>query len=195
MTVARVPRGGIQERDVGDRFAAGGNFTLIMNQKDSTISRRVKETIDRKFGEGWAKIENPGQVLVTVPRSMRDDPVSFAATIEDLTLSLDQPNRVVLNERTGTLIVGNKVRISHVMISHGSLRIEVAPPTTGARTGRPGAGAKEPAQGSLITLKGETTVDDLVKALNAIGATPKDLISIFQAVQAAGALHGELKIM
>ncbi|MFZ2957404.1 MAG: flagellar basal body P-ring protein FlgI [Candidatus Ozemobacteraceae bacterium] len=209
LTVARIPRGAIQEREVGDRFGSDGTFNLMLEQKDPTLSRKVKEAVDRKFGETWAKIEEPGSIKITIPTSFRDDPVSFAASIENLTLSIDDPNRVVINERTGTVIVGNKVRISPVTISQGGLRIEVAPvPTAGGSSGQPGANpagqrnargganaAKEPVKGSLISLSGETTVDDLVKALNAVGATPKDLIAIFQAVDAAGALHGELKVM
>ncbi|MBF0498956.1 MAG: flagellar basal body P-ring protein FlgI [Candidatus Riflebacteria bacterium] len=198
LTVARVPKGAILEREVGEKFGSDGSFYLMLERKDLTMSRRVKEAVDRKYGDTWAHIDEPGSVKVTIPRSFRDDPVTFAASIEDLTLLVEDPNRVVINERTGTVIVGSKVRISPVTISQGGLRIDVAPAPGAAATqkkGGAGAGAATPTQGSLINLSGETTVDDLVKALNAVGATPKDLISIFQAVDAAGALHGELKIM
>jgi len=194
LTVGRIPNGAIQEREVGDNFAQDGKFSLSLHRKDPSLSRSVKEAIDRRYGEGWARIKNPGTIDVKIPASFMDDPVSFAATIEDMTLSVEEPNRLVINERTGTIILGNRIRISKVIISQGGLRIEVGgqtPPTPG----QPKAGAKEPAKGSLITIQGDTTVDDLVKALNAVGATPKDLISIFQAIDTAGALHGELKIM
>jgi flagellar P-ring protein precursor FlgI len=188
LTVARVPNGAIQEREVGDQFGTEGSFQLILSRKDSSVSRRVKEAIDRKYGDGWAKTTDPGTVKVTIPSSFRDDPVSFAATIEDLMVSIEEPNRLVINERTGTIIVGTRLRISAVAISHGQLKIDVG----NAKPQRPN---QEPQGGSLIAIQGETTVEDLVGALNAIGATPKDLISIFQAIDAAGALHGELKIM
>jgi flagellar P-ring protein precursor FlgI len=179
------------ERSVGDKFARNGKFNILLENKDSTLTRQVKEAIDRRYGLGWAKIINPGTIEVRIPSSLMDDPVSFAANIEDLPLSIDEPNRVVINERTGTVIVGNKVRISRVVISHNGIKIEVAdenaPQNRNAR--------QDVKMASMIEVNGETTVDDLVEALNAVGASPKDLIAIFQAINAAGALHGELKIM
>lgn len=217
LTVGRVPHGAILEREVGDSFGRNGSFQLILKQKDAALSRKVKEAVERKFGEGWAKLVNPGVVEIKIPQSFRDDPVSFAATIEELPLSIEEPNRVVINERTGTIVVGNKVRIGKVVISQGGLRLEIG--GQGGSGGRGNTGgakfsstagttsqatatgeAKRPGQetskkGSLITIEGETTVDDLVNALNAVGATPKDIIAIFQAIDAAGALHGELRFM
>jgi flagellar P-ring protein FlgI len=194
LTVARVPQGAIQERSVGDSFGGDGICTLLLQRKDPGISRQVKEAIDRRYGEGWAKVPNPGTVEVKIPASFKDDPVSFAATLLDLHLTIEDPNRVVINERTGTIIVGNRVRISRVTISQNALRLEVAPKQGAPAT--TGANRRDTTPpGSLISLTGETTVDDLVKALNAVGATPKDLIAIFQAIEAAGALHGELRIM
>ncbi|HEY9070026.1 MAG TPA: flagellar basal body P-ring protein FlgI [Candidatus Ozemobacteraceae bacterium] len=198
LTVAQIPNGAIQEREVGDVFGQNGAFSLLLQRKDTALSRKVKDAIDRKFGEGWAKIANPGTLDITIPSSFKEDPVSFAAAIEELTLTIEEPNRVVINERTGTVIVGNKVRINRVVISQSGLKIEIgdgAQRTPAAPTA--GAGGTKPAQksGSLVAIQGETTVDDLVSALNGIGATPKDLIAIFQAIEAAGALNGELKIM
>lgn len=203
LTVARVPMGAIQERSVGGSFGRNGSCILLLNRKTPALSRQVKEAIERKFGPAWAKILNPGEIEITIPSSFQQDPVSFAATIEDMTLAIEEPNRVVLNERTGTIIVGNRVRISKVFISQGNLRIEIEEPAAAgagvagaAAAAARGAGGRRGApQGSLIDLDGETTVEDLVKALNAVGATPKDLIAIFQAIDTAGALHGELKIM
>jgi flagellar P-ring protein precursor FlgI len=125
---------------------------------------------------------------------MSDDPVSFAANIENLTLTIDEPNRVVINERTGTIIVGNNVRISKVAISHNGIRITVDDGNEEQNKGS-GRNRRNTKQGSMVAVQGETTVNDLVEALNAIGATPKDLIAIFEAINAAGALHGDLKIM
>lgn len=202
-TVGRVPKGAILEREAGDRFGDDGTFSLLLEQKDLTLSKRVKEAIDRKFGEGWSQVDGPGTVKITLPNSFRDDPVSFASAIENLTLSVEDPNCLVINERTGTIIVGSKVRVSPVTISQGNLRIEVAQTPTAGNAGAQNKAQKngqngrpdEVPKGSLINLSGETTVDDLVKSLNAVGATQKDLIAIFQAIDAAGALHGQLKIM
>jgi flagellar P-ring protein precursor FlgI len=191
LTVGYVPNGAIMERGINDRFARNGKFNVLLENKDSKITRQVKESIDRRYGIGWAKITNPGTIEVQVPSSMMNDPVSFAANIENLTLSIDEPNRVVINERTGTVIVGNRVRISKVLISHNGIRIEIEDDAQNLQRST----RQEPKTGSLIAVNGETTVDDLVEALNTVGATPKDLIAIFQAINAAGALHGELKIM
>ncbi|OIP32148.1 hypothetical protein AUK22_00275 [bacterium CG2_30_54_10] len=194
LTVGRVPNGAIQEREVGDTFGKGGIFTLVLQGKDAVLSRSVKEAIERKYGDGWVRIVNPGTLEIKIPESFRDDPVSFAAGIEDLPLSIEAPNRVVINERTGTIIVGNQVRVGKVVISQGGLRIEVGGNKTKQAQATPGQ-KQETIKGSLIAIQGETTVDDLVSAMNAVGATPKDIIAIFQAVEAAGALHGELRIM
>lgn len=192
LTVGYIPNGAIMERGVDDRFARSGKFSILLQEKDTIITRKVKEAVDRRYGIGWAKIVNPGHIEVLVPSSMSDDPVSFAANIENLPLSIDEPNRVVINERTGTVIVGNNVRISKIVISHNGIKIEID--NQAQQTGN-AAAKKNQIQGSMVAVQGETTVDDLVAALNAVGATPKDLIAIFQAVNAAGALHGELKIM
>ncbi len=191
LTVAHIPGGAIMERGVQDQFASRGKFNILIQRKDSAITRKVKEAIDRRYGMGWANIVNPGNIELKVPSSMMDDPVSFAANIENLTLSIEEPNRVVINERTGTVIVGNSIRISKVLISHNGIRIEVG---NDQAQQQPGV-RKAAKQGSIIEVQGETTVDDMVEALNAVGATPKDLIAIFQAINAVGALHGELKIM
>ena len=190
LTVGFVPKGAIMERGVDDRFARSGKFSVLLQEKDSILTRQVKEAIDRRYGTGWASITNPGQIEIRVPSSMQEDPVSFAANIENLTLSIDEPNRVVINERTGTVIVGNNVRISRVVISHNGIKIAVDDQAQANAQG-----ARNQPQASMVAVQGETTVDDMVSALNAVGATPKDLIAIFQAINAAGALHGELKIM
>ncbi|HOT28228.1 MAG TPA: flagellar basal body P-ring protein FlgI [Candidatus Ozemobacteraceae bacterium] len=193
LTVAQIPNGAIQEQEVGDVFGQDGSFSLVLQRKDTALSRKVKETIERKFGEGWARISNPGTLELTIPSSFKDDPVSFAAAIDELTLTIEEPNRVVINERTGTVIVGNKVRINKVAISQSGLKIEIG--DNAQRTPAGGGAKQQPKSGSLVAIQGETTVDDLVTALNSIGASPKDLIAIFQAIEAAGALNGELKIM
>lgn len=190
LTVGFIPKGAIMERGVDDQFAKAGKFSILLQEKDSVLTRKVKEAVDRRYGMGWATITNPGQVEIRVPSSMADDPVSFAANIENMTLSIDEPNRVVINERTGTVIVGNNVRISRVIISHSGIKISIDEEVQAS----PAAKKTQP-QASMVAVQGETTVDDLVSALNAVGATPKDLIAIFQAINAAGALHGELKIM
>ncbi|MBI3037832.1 flagellar basal body P-ring protein FlgI [bacterium] len=191
-TVGRVLHGAILEREVEEKFGENGTFSLVLSRKDFTVSRLVKEAISRKFGDGWAKTTEPGSVKIRIPESFKDDPVSFAAAIEDLPLSIEEPNRVVINEKTGTIIIGNRVRVSSVVISQGNLRVDIVDTTP---TKKPTAAPGKEVQGGLISLQGETTVDDLVKSLNAVGATPKDIISIFQAIDAAGALHGELVVI
>lgn len=189
LTVGYISKGATVERGVDDKFAKSGKFSILLQEKDLILSRKVKEAIDQRYGMGWAAITNPGQIEVTIPRGLSDDPVSFAANIENLTLKIEEPNRVVINERTGTVIVGNNVRISKTAISHNGIKIAVGDDD------KQNGDKKNAIQGTLIGVEAETTVDDLVTALNAVGATPKDLIAIFQALNAAGALHGELKLM
>ncbi len=183
LTVGYISKGATIERGVNDKFAQAGKFSILLQDKDLILSRKVKEVIDNRYGAGWATIINPGQIEVRVPRGLSHDPVSFAANIENLTLKIDEPNKIVINERTGTVIVGNNVRISRIAISHNGIKVAVNENNNNS------------SQGTLVTMDGHTTVDDLVNALNAVGATPKDLMAIFQALNVAGALHGELKVM
>jgi len=205
VTVGRVPGGAIVERDVQTDFTLmGRQVSLLLRNPDFTTSDRMARAINSAFG-AVALAVDAGRVTVNVPPQYAASPAAFLARIEGLSLRPDSAARVAVNERTGTVVMGGDVRISSVAVAHGNLTVQVAEnpevvqpqPFAGGRTAiqpRTDVQAQEsPAQ--LIALDSTSTVKELVDALNSVGASPRDVIAILQAVKEAGALHGELVVM
>ncbi|MDH3349781.1 MAG: flagellar basal body P-ring protein FlgI, partial [Desulfobulbaceae bacterium] len=152
-----------------------------------------------------AEPTDSGTVSVTIPEKFNGDVVDFIAELEHLEVKTDAPARIVVNEKTGTIVMGKDVRISDVAVSHGNLNLVIsedtevsqpAPLTGGETVAAPRTNIESfEDKGYLVALNMGTTIGEIASALNAIGATPRDLIAIFQAIKAAGALHGELIIL
>lgn len=179
VTSGFLPGGAIVEKEVDVPIVDGGQVRIVLDKKDFTTANRVRMAINDKFGEGRSRAEDSGTIAVDLPISFRDNVVGFISALEDLMVVPDEPARVVINERTGTVVIGQNVRISTAALSHGDLTVTV---------GKGGAARVMPVDSA-------NTVDQLVKAMNAIGASPKDLVSIMQTLKKAGALHAELNIM
>lgn len=182
-TTGVVTNGAIVEREVPVEISRDGVITIVLDKPDFTTASRIVESINGAFGN-IAKAEDASRVEVRVPSSYRRDLISFISSLEELEVTPDTPAIVVINERTGTVVMGENVKISKVAIAHKNFSI-----TVGAAEGA------QPVQGYMMEFPEATTVGDVVKALNAVGATPKDIIAILQAIKEAGALHGELKSM
>jgi len=205
VTVGRVPGGAIVERDVQTDFTLmGRQVSLLLRNPDFTTSDRMARAINSAFG-AVAFAVDAGRVAVNVPPQYAASPASFLARIEGLSLRPDSAARVAVNERTGTVVMGGNVRISSVAVAHGNLTVQVTEspevvqpqPFSGGRTAvqpRTDVQAQESAA-QLIALDSTSTVKELVDALNSVGASPRDVIAILQAVKEAGALHGELVVM
>ncbi len=206
-TVGRVPEGAIVERTAPSR-APQGVLHLQLHYADFTTAARIAAALNRRYGAGGgapARAENSALVSMAVPAAFAGRPVDFIAEMEALTVDADQPARVVVNERTGTIVMGREVRIAPVAILHGNLTVEIQttvdvsqpPPNSGGATAvvaNTGVAAKEePAR--HVMLRQGATVEELVKALSAIGSTPRDVIAILQNLRAAGALEAELEVM
>lgn len=174
-----IPGGAIVEKEVNVPMVDGGRLRIVLDKKDFTTANRVRMAINDKFGEGRARAEDSGTIAVDLPISFRDNVVGFISSLEDLMIVPDAPARVVINERTGTVVIGQNVRISTAALSHGDLTVTV---------GKGGTARVMPVDSAA-------TVDQLVKAMNAIGASPKDLVAIMQTLKKAGALHADLNIM
>jgi flagellar P-ring protein precursor FlgI len=203
-TVGRIPNGAIVEREVAMNFHNNGRVALSLNQPDFTTASRISETINRNFGP-ISSADNPGVVSVFVPSTHMGSIVNFIASIEDLPIIPDSAARVVINERTGTVVVGGAVTIDTVAVSQGGLNIRIGvdtiisqpPPFSGGATvvvRDPNIQVEE-REAHLLTLPAASSVSDVVNALNAVGATPNDVISILQAIKAAGALNADLQII
>ncbi|MCL4402718.1 MAG: flagellar basal body P-ring protein FlgI, partial [Acidobacteria bacterium] len=205
-TVGRVPNGAIVER-VAPSVAPGSNVRLQLHDADFTTAARIAACINRHFAstpKPLAHAENSALVNVAVPPQFGGRSIEFVAELEDLTVETDRSARVVVNERTGTVVMGKDVRISPVAILHGNLTVQIetsfnvsqpAPLSQGTTQVVPGTavGVKEQPARNLL-LKEGATVEELVRALASIGSTPRDIIAILQNLRAAGALEAELEV-
>jgi len=206
-TVGRVPGGATIER-VSPSVSPNGRVKLQLMQPDFTTAIRISAAINDKFADGkppLAKAENSALVAVTIPPDYATRAVEFIAEVEALTVQADRPARVVINERTGTIVMGKEVRVSPVAIMHGNLTVEIqtvntvsqpAPLSQGQTAVVPqvSVGAREEKSRSLV-LKQGATVEELVRALGSIGSTPRDVIAILQSLRAAGALEADIDVL
>ncbi|HAV42742.1 TPA: flagellar biosynthesis protein FlgA [bacterium] len=192
-TVGRIPQGAIVEREITSPILDEDkkSLSLALNRPDFTTISRLVKVINTKFTPATSKAMDASLIKVEIPREFKDDVIGFVASLEELTLTPDRKIRVIINERTGTIVAGGDATISKVAVSHGSLSLKVF-----EKVKIPGREARIEEKGERTVIMQETaTVDNVVKALNVIGATPRDIIAIIQAIDAAGALHAELVLM
>lgn len=204
-TVGRVVGGALIEREVASGFKNKESLLLTLNHQDFTTATRVAESINTAFSSQIAMTSDSGSIDVRVPPKYADNVVGFVTFIEGLGVTPDVESKVVVNERTGTVVIGENVRISKVAIAHGNLSIQIKesadvsqpmPFSQGQTVATPNTNISVKEEKSLIYLmEPGASIGDVVRALNALGVTPRDLISIFQALQAAGALHAKLEIL
>ncbi|MGI8991045.1 MAG: flagellar basal body P-ring protein FlgI [Bryobacteraceae bacterium] len=202
-TVGRVPNGAIVER-AAPSVAPGAKLNLQLRQPDFTTSARIADAVNLKYPNS-ARAENSALVSVAVPADLARNPVEFISTLEKFEVEVDRRARVVVNERTGTIVMGNQVRISPVAILHGNLTVEIQttfsvsqpePLSKGTTQVVPEetVAAKEEKAHNVV-LKQGATVDELVRALTAIGSTARDVIAILENLRAAGALDADLEVI
>jgi flagellar P-ring protein precursor FlgI len=204
-TVGRIVNGAVIEREIPFEFNDQKDIMVSLHTPDFTTVIRVQEAIDRHFGADIAEALDPGTVRIRVPGKYQGNVVALVADLETIGVQPDAPARVVLNERTGTVVIGSNVKISTVALSHGNLTVEVReskkisqpPPFSGGETVTVPESeiSVEQKKEKLLVVESGVNIGDLAKALNALGATPRDLIIIFQAIKAAGALQAKLEIM
>jgi flagellar P-ring protein precursor FlgI len=218
-TVARGQNAGIVEREVLSQIDNGGVIRLALRDADFTTAKTIMLAINKQY-PAVAKTIDPATIQIRVPMQRRDDLPDFVSEIGQINIIPDTAAKVVINERTGTVIVGHNVRISSVMIAHGNLSIkpnvtfipsdaskalppaELNPPPPNEsddpvdkileslRQPRPLPGAEAPV--AVHDVEQTFTVAELARVLNALGVTPRDLISIFQALRESGALHADI---
>jgi flagellar P-ring protein precursor FlgI len=186
-TVGRVVAGASIEKDVDGNFAAKKNFRLSLHNPDFTTAARLASTINGELGGKYASARDSGTIDVVVPFNYENNTVELLATLENIQINVDARAKVVLNERTGTIVMGDHISISPVAIAHGDLSIEIKDGASGDK-GKKGAHV-------LQLQSAGASVADLVKALNALGVQPKDLTAIFQTLREVGALQADVEIM
>ena len=184
LLVARIANGASVEQEIP--FKLDGKKTLILSlfQPDFTTAKRMTDTINTSIGEGVAKTIDASALILNVPENMWEKNVAeFIADIETLSVIPDTMAKIVINEKTGTVVFGSDVTISNVAIAHGDLSVTISDDS--------GIETKE----SVMNLPGTSTIGELVRGLNSLGVKPKDLISILQSIKAAGALQAEIVII
>lgn len=202
-TVGRIPNGAIIERP-SPSPALGNVMRLQLNHSDFTTAARISEAINKRFGQ-VAHADDAALVSVNVPAALQKSPTEFVAELENLTVEADRAAKIVVNERTGTIVMGKDVRISPVAILQGNLAVEIQTtmnvtqpnPMSGGTTAvtpQVTTGVKEE-QARNVILKQGATVEELVRALTSIGSTPRDIIAILQNLKNAGALEADLEVI
>ena len=204
-TTGTTPNGAIVEREVPTQLMSpSGSITIALSQPDFTTAARIGEAIDTRFGP-ISMTRDPGTIVVTVPSQYGSNVVGFIASLEELYINPDTIAKVIINERTGTIVMGANVTIDAVAVAQGGLSIRIDKTTDVSQpppfsygstvvTNNTSVEVKED-KANVMVLPATANVGDVVNALNAIGATPRDLISILQAMKAAGALHADLQII
>lgn len=206
LTVGRVPAGAQVQIGSAAKLAASDTITLALREPDFVSAAKIAEAVNGELGEEQASVIDPGSVSIKVPDQYKANIATLMARLEVLPVQTDTTARVVINERTGTVVVGGQVRIGAAAVAHGSLSVristqfEVSQPNAFSKNGDTTVVPNEQVDvhensAQLVTLQEGTTLDSVVRALNALGATPRDIIAIMQALKAAGALRAELVVL
>jgi flagellar P-ring protein precursor FlgI len=205
-SVGRVPGGATVERDRALAFTPDGALTLTLHQPDFTTSLRMADAINGAFGSGTAEPVDAGAVAVKIPETA-PSPVAFVSALHSLAVQPGSaPARVVVSARTGTVIIGQDVRITPAAVAHGSLVVSISEQLSVSQPNAFGQGetvvipqstveVTEEGAGSMFTLDTGVSLDSLVEAVNRVGAAPSDLVAILQALKQAGALRAELVVI
>jgi len=205
-TAGSIPNGALVEKELPNVLTGKTILRLNLHKADFTTAARIEAAINTKFSSSIATTTDPGSVILRIPEGYANRTVDFVAALETLEVRPDNQAKVVLNERTGTIVMGENVRISTVAVSHGNLSLviretpQVSQPTalsTGGQTTtvpRTELKVTEESRRLMVMPEG-ASIGDVVRALNQLGVTPRDLIGIFQAIKAAGALQADLSII
>ena len=204
-TKAYVVGGALVEREINLNLNTRSRLFINLKQSDFTTAFRLAKQINRELGDGSARAKDAGTVEISVPDSYLGQTVELMSKIENLEITPDSVAKVVLDERTGAIVMGENVRISPIAISHGNLQIKI-----GGEDKKPAAEQKEGAEPppqeerpaafamaetpSIILFKGEVDLKEVVDGLNKIGASTRDLVQVLKIIKSAGALHADLEI-
>jgi flagellar P-ring protein precursor FlgI len=203
-TVALVPGGAIVERSVPFDFSSQTSMVVALNVPDFSTTNQVVDRINKALGGSFAKSLDAGTLTLDIPSDFQGNLVPLMASLENLEVTPDSAAKVVVDERTGTIILGRDVRISRVAVAHGNLHVVVqegqdvsqpGPFSGGTTVATPTTNIASNEENRNLNILEGATLQELVDALNSVGATPRDLISILRSMKAAGALHAHLEVI
>jgi flagellar P-ring protein precursor FlgI len=203
-TTGQIINGALVEGEIPATIVRNNYVELMLREPDFTSAARLAEAINEKFADSAEAVDSTS-VRVKLPENAEATPVDFIARLEALEITPDAPARIIINERTGTIVATSRIKISSCAVSHGNLTItitstlDVSQPSPFSQTGTtevtPRTDTKvSESKASLVPLPELPTVEKVASALNALGVTPRDMMSIFQAMKQAGALQAELLI-
>lgn len=175
--VGYIPNGAIVEKEIPSEFVESNNVTILLRTPDFTTAARVAQAINTTFDRKIAKAVDASSIKTQIPSAFEDDVVTFLSLVEEIEVSVDQPAKIVVNEKTGTVVFGGNVRVLDFTLSYGVFNISVK-------------------NGKVLSDKQvDATVSELVTALKSLGATPQDIIAILQTMHSAGVLLADLVVM
>ncbi len=201
----RVPLGGVLKNEIPQNTVTNNQLSLFLKMPDITTSNNIMRTINTRFGDNTATAVDASEIKVRVPADRNNDVIGFLSELELLPVETDYVAKVILNERTGTIVSGNNVQIKPVSITHGSLNITIRNYPLVSQPGAFSSGTTAIVNNAIpfvsqdstnsVAIQGATNVQEVAAALNSLKVSPKDIIAIFQALKEAGALVAELVIM
>lgn len=204
-TSARIPNGAIMEREIHTQIGDENGMDLVLNRTDFTLASRVAESITSSVAP--ARAIDGSTIRVLFPDQFIDNRVAFLSKVENVTVNAtEEVAKVVINERTGTIVIGNNVKLLPAAVAHGGITVSVSTQNSVSQPNSFTQGGQtvgvsnsqisiDKAHGSLVKLGANASLQDLVAALNALGVSPSDLISVLQALKAAGSLEAALEII
>lgn len=204
-TVGRVPAGAVVGKELGFKLSANKPVVVSLKQPDFTTAARIADAINARFGAEIASAPDPGTVSVNVPANRKKNIVAMVAEIENVEVAPDSVARIIINEKTGTIVMGAGVRLQSCAISHGGLTVTVSETTAvsqptpfskgGETTTVPRSEVEVTEEtGDIKVVSPGPTLGDVVSGLNALGVTPRDLVAILLAMKEAGALRAEIEV-
>jgi flagellar P-ring protein FlgI len=204
-TVGRIPGGAFVEKEISTVFAAKEGIRYALKRPSSSTASKAAIAINQTLGGSYAMAQDPGLVSVKIPEEYTARTVDLLAAIGDIQVETDGQAKIVINERTGTVVIGSEVKLKAAAIAHGGLTVEIKEETIVDQPNTPLTDGKtvvtkettvaaENAPGDVFAVPSTTTVADLVGALNALGVKPADLIIIFQSLAQAGAVNAEIEV-
>mgnify|MGYP002619635670 CR=1 FL=1 len=202
---ARVPNGAVVERD-GPASMPKGRVVLLLKTADFTTAERITSAIAARLGEPVATTRDAGTVVVSVSSRWKDKVPALIAEIEGIDVTADQRAKIVIDERSGTIVVGGDVRLGPAAVAYGGLEVRITEQRAVFQPTAPFGGGDtavvpdtdvivEEGEGSLVSVGPASSVTEVAAALNRLGVKPRDLIAILQALEAAGALHAEIQVL
>ncbi len=205
--VGKIPGGAVLKVDMGGHFTMGDTVALSLKEKDVVTAQRIVAAINQRFSDSTAVQDGPYSIKIRIPQEFRSPTEKFAflSEVQQLEVEPDVPARVVINERTGTVVIGGNVRLLPASVAHGNLSVEIKsnpivsqpPPfSQGQTVVVPNTQATVYQDtGKLVSLTAAATVQEVTQALNSLGVMPRDIIAILQALKEAGALQAEIIVM